>query len=386
LRLAVYSDDGYRRDGDEVWAQEAVVLFLVGLARWVDSVTLVGRLEPEPGRWAYKVPNSVGFVALPHYPSLALPRQALGVFASSLRRFWRAIDEVDTVWLLGPHPFAIAFALVARARGRVVALGVRQDFPAYVSNRHPRSRALRLEAIVLEGAWRALARAFRVVVVGRDLAQRYKKAPRMLDTPISLIREDEIAGADVLEGRDYSGRIDLLSVGRLAGEKNPLLLADVLERLVTGGGDWQLTVVGEGPLAGPLRERADRLGVGRRIDLVGYQGLEEGLLERYRASHVLLHCAWTEGVPQVLLEAFGARLPVVATAVGGVPTAAENAAELIPPGDADAASEAVRRLIADPDLRARHTAEGADRARASSLESTTQSVASFLARGQSDAR
>ena len=44
--------------------------------------------------------------------------------------------------------------------------------------------------------------------------------------------------------------------------------------------------------------------------------------------------SWTEGLPQVLFEAFAAGTPVVATAVGGVPEAVGDAALLIPPGDA----------------------------------------------------
>jgi glycosyltransferase involved in cell wall biosynthesis len=368
VRLAIYSDYSYRRSGDELWAELSVVVFLAGLARWLDAVTLVGRLEPEAGEWAYRVPSEVSFAALPHYPSLARPGQAARALVSSLRRFWRVLDDVDCVWLLGPHPFAVVFALLAWCRGRRVALGVRQDLPAYVCNRHPGRRSLRLAALALEGAWRLLARACPVVVVGPDLARRYRCARRLLAVSISLVGEGQIAGPEALEARAYDGELRVLSVGRLEPEKNPLLLADILGELASGNGRWRLLVCGEGPMGADLEARLERLGVADGADLLGFVSLEGGLTELYRSSHLLLHCSWTEGVPQVLLEASAARLPMVATAVGGVPEAAGGAALLVPPGDAAAAAAALREL----------TDAAAERAREHSLDAETRRVARFL--------
>ena len=68
---------------------------------------------------------------------------------------------------------------------------------------------------------------------------------------------------------------------------------------------------------------------------------------------MLIQVSFTEGFPQVLVEAFGARLPVVATAVGGVPLVAGDAALLVAPGDADAAARALARVVSDVGLRRR---------------------------------
>lgn len=378
MRLAIYSDYSYRRDGDQLWAELSVVVFLAGLARWLDRVTLVGRLEPEAGEWAYRVPPDVEFAALPYYPSLARPGQAARALVSSVRRFWHVLDEVDCVWLLGPHPFAVVFALLALCRRRDVALGVRQDLPAYVCNRHPGRTSLRLAALGLEGAWRLLGRVCPVVVVGPDLARRYRHARRLLPISISLVAADDIADSKALEARAYDGELRVLSVGRLEAEKNPLLLADVLGELAAGGGSWRLIICGEGPMAADLQARLESRGVADHADLLGFVSLEGGLGELYRSSHLLLHCSWTEGVPQVLLEASAARLPMVATAVGGVLDAAAGAALLVQPGDARAAADALRRLAADGSLRQRLTDVGADRAREHSLEAETGRVARFL--------
>ena len=67
-----------------------------------------------------------------------------------------------------------------------------------------------------------------------------------------------------------------------------------------------------------------------------------------------------EGLPLALLEAMMAGLPCLTTAVGGVPAAVGDAALVVPPGDVDALTKALRRLLGDSRLRA----ELAGRARA----------------------
>jgi glycosyltransferase involved in cell wall biosynthesis len=374
MRLAVYCDYSYRRDEDGgLWAELAFVRFLVAVADRFERVTLVGRLDPARGPWHHAVPPEVGFEPLPHYRSLASPLEPTRALVTSLRRFWRLLDRVDAVWLLGPHPLAVAFALLAALRRRPVALGVRQDLGAYLRNRHPRARALHVTGALLEGAFRLIARRCAVVVVGSAMAQRYRRARRLLPSDISLVSDHDIA--PTAADHRWDGELRVLSVGRLDPEKNPLILADVLARL---GPRWRLVVCGDGPLRDDLETRLRALGIADRADPVGYVPLEAGLVDVYRSSHLLLHCSWTEGVPQVLYEAFAQRLPIVATDVGGVRAAVDGAALLVPPGDPDAAAQALETLAANVTLRERLVEAGAARAHEHSLEASSDRVARFL--------
>ena len=287
---------------------------------------LVGRLAPDSDQARYALGGELDFVALPYYRSLG-PASALRAFGGAARRFWRALDDVDCVWLLGPHPFAVPFAAIAALRRRRVVLGVRQEFRRYIASRHPGRPLWGVAALVLEGSFRLLARLNGVIVVGPDLAHRYRHARALLEINVSLVAEAEVVDPDA-DGRDYDDGVELrvLSVGRLETEKNPLLLADVLAGLAAGGRRWRLLVCGEGELAGELERRLDELGVGDRAELLGYVPFGERLDELYRSSHVLLHVSLTEGLPQVLLEGFAAATPVVATDVGGVAAAVGDAA------------------------------------------------------------
>src|SRR5581483_2467935 len=119
------------------------------------------------------------------------------------------------------------------------------------------------------------------------------------------------------------------------------------------------------------------LGLTDACDLRGYVPLDGGLLELYRASHAFLHVSRTEGLPQVLIEAYASGLPSVATAVGGV-RGLGDCSLLVPPDDAVAAAGAVQRLIDDRALRERLVAAGLRRARRSTLEAQASEVARFI--------
>ncbi len=383
MRLAVYTDYVYRKVGGTIYAERAFALFLAALAPEAQRLRLIGRGSPDRVRTSYPLPRDIELAPLPHYRSLADPGAALCSLVRSVRHAWNALDEIDVVWILGPFPHAILLTAVAAARRRTIVLGVRQDWPRYVRMRRPDRRWMHLAADCLEWLWRLLARRFPVVAIGPELSANYAHAPAVLDLAVSLVSAAELERP--LEARDYDGDLHILSVGRLEKEKNPLLLADVLALLRAHDSRWHLRVCGEGDLAAALADRLSALGVRDHAALLGYVPMGEELFELYRSSHVLLHVSWTEGFPQVLVEAFACGLPIVATDVGGVRAGVGQAAVLVPPGDPQAAAGAVSRIVADPELRARVTEAGRARAGELTLEAQIARLAGFL-RGQAATR
>jgi glycosyltransferase involved in cell wall biosynthesis len=381
MRLAVYCDYSYRIDGGELYAELPFGLFAQELAPHCERLVFVGRLDPTPGRFPFRM-RDAGFVPLPAYTSGAHVREVLRAIPASVSCFWRALDDLDTVWILGPNPpQALLFALLALLRRRRLVLGVRQHLPELIRHRHPNRRLVQLAASALEAAWRALAVFVPIVVVGPDLARRYRPARSVHVTYVSLLTEDDIVSAQD-DHRRYDGpELRILSVGRLDAEKNPLLMAQVLALALRDDDRWQLHICGEGTEADALLAELERLGVADRAALHGYVPIDDGLWEHYRQSHVLLHVSLTEGVPQVLLEAFAARLPVVGTAVGGVPALVDGAGLLVGIDDAAAAAGALARIAGDGELRERIVEQAAHRVREHTLGAECARLAEFLAGG-----
>ncbi len=381
MRLAVYTDYSYSRSGDRLYAERAFAVFLARLAPRFERLTILGRLNPRPQPARYELAPEIEFIALPHYETLASPGPVLRSMWTSMRRFWRALDHLDAVWLLGPHPLALLFVLAARLRRRRVFLGVRQDMPAYVRSRHPRRRSLQLAGDALDAVFVQLSRRYPTVVVGPALRHRYAAAGSLLELTVSMVEPDDVVSREFAARRSYGDELKILSVGRLETEKNPLMLADVLARLrASSARRWSLEICGEGPLEQALAERAEELGLAERVRFRGYVPLGDGMREAYRASDFLLHTSWTEGMPQVLIEAFAAGLPVVSTDVGGIREAVGDAAFLVPAGDVEAAAAALERLAADRDSRSALVDRALEYANGHTIESEIERLARFLER------
>jgi sugar transferase (PEP-CTERM/EpsH1 system associated) len=137
------------------------------------------------------------------------------------------------------------------------------------------------------------------------------------------------------------------SVGRLHPQKGlaDLLVAfaQVREHIPFA----RLLLVGDGALRAELEAQACALGVS---DAVIFAGTRPDVAEILAALDVFVLSSLWEGMPNAVMEAMAAGLPVVATAVGGVPELVVDGVTglLVPPRDADGLSEAMCCLLRDP--------------------------------------
>jgi glycosyltransferase involved in cell wall biosynthesis len=195
---------------------------------------------------------------------------------------------------------------------------------------------------------------------------------------VSLMRARDLADAPA--DRDWSGTVELLTVGRVEPEKNPTLLLETMAELDhSAPGRYRLTWAGDGGLIEAMREHAAALGLSDQVRFVGYVPMGDGLRGLYAGAHMFVHVSLTEGMPQVLIEAAAAGLPIVATDVGGVAAGiGREAALLVPPRDRAALVQAISRLDADAELRRRCAAAALRFARATTLETEAARVARFV--------
>ena len=150
----------------------------------------------------------------------------------------------------------------------------------------------------------------------------------------------------------------VVTVGRLAAPKDALTLVRALAEVRA---PFAAQVVGDGPERAALAAELRTLGLTSVVRLEGNRGDVPQLLA---AADVFVLSSRSEGAPLSVLEAMAAGLPVVASAVGGVPEQVVDGTTglLVAAGDARALAAAIERLLANRDLRRRLGAAGRERA------------------------
>ena len=142
----------------------------------------------------------------------------------------------------------------------------------------------------------------------------------------------------------------LTHVGRFAPPKNHALLVEAFARVRTDA-PLYLLLVGGGELENAVREQVAALGLQERVRFLGVRADVADIL---RASDVFVLSSRVEGNLMSVMEAMAAGLPVVSTAVGGVPELVRAGVTglLVPAGDACSLAEAIAQLGCDPARRA----------------------------------
>lgn len=149
----------------------------------------------------------------------------------------------------------------------------------------------------------------------------------------------------------------ITAIGRLSTEKRFDLYLETCAALAKKLPEARFLLVGGGKQEEVLRALAGTLGLGERVT---FTGLTRDMQSVYAATDLVMLTSDTEGTPHVLLEAMGSGIPVVATAVGGIPEFIQDGEQglLVPQGDTRALVEAALSIQGDPALRARLVAGG----------------------------
>lgn len=154
----------------------------------------------------------------------------------------------------------------------------------------------------------------------------------------------------------------LLFVGRLRVRKGVEVLLAALARLHAAGAAARLLVVGDGEHHGALVAAAAELGLSEQVVFAGRLG-PEAVRSALRRCRALVVPSTYEGMPLVILEAMEEAVPVVASAVSGIPEVVSDRVTgwLVPPEDPEALAVALREVIEDPEQARRRGAVGRQR-------------------------
>lgn len=298
--------------------------------------------------------NSAGFVSAAHVLKLevdVIPER--GRFDRSVIRSLRKIVEQRSPDIIVTHQVKSHFLMnVSR---------VWQKYPWVAFNHGYTATDRKMLLYNRLDRW-SLPKADRVVTVCNAFTQKLVKmgVPRERIhvqhnsiRPVPAVNIEDIRALRRQLGMKDGTRM-ILAVGRLSKEKAQIVLLPAFRNLCDTHGeiDARLVIVGDGPEREPLEAAAASLGLSDRVILTAEVNNVQVYLS---AADVLVNPSHSEGSPYVLLEAMAAGLPIVATAVGGVPEMIQNneTALLVAPSDPQAMSDAIARMLNDQKLSVR---------------------------------
>ncbi len=137
----------------------------------------------------------------------------------------------------------------------------------------------------------------------------------------------------------------MIYVGRLIEAKGLRELVGSVTKMRQTHPDLRTILIGEGPYLDTLKSLVADSGQQDRITLAGGQ-LPEKVAQYINAADVLTLPSWSEGYPNVLVEALACGCPVVATNVGGIPEIVTSGnGRLVPPRDTNALADALDKPL-----------------------------------------
>lgn len=178
----------------------------------------------------------------------------------------------------------------------------------------------------------------------RDLANSFEPS-----LPISVITNGVNPEKFSISLRQWAPPV-ILTVGRLVYQKGLQVLFEGLRTVKDM--EWSLLIVGDGGDRSYLERLTVAYGFNERIRFVGWQP-RDNLLMYYKDANLYVHPSFDEGMSNAILEAMACGLPVLATGVAGnmeVIVDGETGM-LIPQGDHEMLSEALRQILPDANLR-----------------------------------
>ncbi|QOY94681.1 TIGR03088 family PEP-CTERM/XrtA system glycosyltransferase [Massilia sp. UMI-21] len=231
----------------------------------------------------------------------------------------------------------------------------------------------------------------RYVPVSRDLCGWLERVVRIPAAKLQLIdngvdterfRADAPAAGALETWQDDPDAFVIGTVGRLQDVKDQATLVDAFALLRTllqaelPEAKLRLVLVGDGPLRAQLEARVREHGM---QDSVCFAGPRSDVAPVMRGFSLFALSSIAEGTPVTLLEAMASGLPVVATAVGGIPDLVEQGVNgaLAPPRDPQALAAAIVPYVRDRALARRHGAAG--RARVEQQYSMQAMLAAYVA-------
>lgn len=337
----------YKNRTGEVYASDIFITFFQKL-NLNKEITALGRLAKQEFSPKYQLKQDIHFVSISYYKSLrsliiTLPFYIL----RNGRRIILFVQRIDLLFVSASGPISVLLLWLMKIKRKKVLLFIRQDMRELINAKYHGSFIPKLIANWIESSIEKIVKKNSDVVIftfGDDIFGRYSKiSDFVIPVADSRFENSEIISPIELFPKKESSK-NLLYVGRLAKGKGLEFLIETLHELPVKS--FGLSIIGDGNIKNDLISLAKKLNLIERVVFKGYIPFGEELLKEYSSNDVLILPSFSEGLPQVVLEAMARGVIVVATRVGGLSKLIKDGENgfLFEPGDKEGLLKIIREI------------------------------------------
>lgn len=314
-----------------------------------DDVAVVHCPEPRrdlPQLWQVETETNPALTAgLPTvrawYRPAPIPKVSLGVHlvavGQALRAVYRAGFRPD---LLHAHVYDAGFAAAVFSKLCRLPFVVTEHFSAFPRHTLPPGEVRKARIAFAQAAWvLPVSRALQTGIEQHGLRARFQIVGNVVDSTLFY----------PAPGRTPNDPLRIVSVGSLVPIKGIPDLLHALRRLQETPLRWRLDVIGDGPQRAAYTALAAELGLASQVTFHGTRP-KAAVADALRQADLFVLASQWENMPCVLLEAMACGVPIVASAVGGIPEIVDDAVGILtPPGDAPALAAALTAALTQPE-------------------------------------
>jgi glycosyltransferase involved in cell wall biosynthesis len=320
-KIGYYSEGKFRVGGRGIVYSSDI--FLVFIQKLLNSsvIKTIGRVSKIDFNPKYPLNEKNSIIKLTHYKSI---KSLILIFPFYIirnrRKINHFIEDIDHLLISASGLISIVLIRKMIKQNKQLYIFIRSDTRRLISTKHNGNVISKVFANIIAYRIEKYIQNYPRLVVftfGKELFDRYIK----LSKNVYSIADSRFCKRDILKEnslveKNYK-KIEIIYVGRLVTGKGLEFLLNTLSTLESS--KYSLNIVGDGPIKSKLMKLVEKLDLNQTVKFKGFIPFGEDLLNEYRESHVLILPSFSEGLPQVVIEAMACGTIVIATKVGGLP-------------------------------------------------------------------
>lgn len=324
MRVGVYLEAGYYKEGEKLFCEDIYTVLLNRLSQEKGiSFSFLGRQYAAKKENMYLLDRYDRFFELTPFRDLVDLCIRWPRFKRENKAMFSAfVQNVDILLVMSPMPICIELVKLAGKYGKPVVLLARQDTRRVLPQRYGGIKKILATILAYLFEWqveRLVAKQdITVMALGSRIANRFSLfTDKVHYISTSPYRLSDIVLPESMLPVDWSRPIKLLFVGRVEVNKGFTELLECLSGEMPF--DWRLTIVGDGAFMSEVKRLIGRYGIAEKVELMGFVPFGPDLMKQYRSHDIFVLPSYSEGLPQVVLEAMAGGCLVLASNVGGIP-------------------------------------------------------------------